>query len=117
MLEGLSPNGATDVIDQDVDAAILLVGLGHHPFCAFPGFQVGLHGQGFNALVAQLASNALHVVRDVHQYKTGTFVGGQFGHPPANALGGPRHYHHLVGEARGHATFSSTADTLGVNFS
>ena len=117
MLERLGPDGAAHVVDQDVDAAILLMGLGHHHFRTFPSFQVGLHGQGFRALVAQLGCNALHVVRDVHQYQAGTFGGGQFGHSPANALGSTGDHHHLAGETRGHATFSSTADTLGVNFS
>jgi len=41
MLEGLGPDGAADVVDEDVDAAEALHGLGHHALGVGVALQVG----------------------------------------------------------------------------
>ena len=89
-----------------------LVSSGHDAFGTFPGFQVSLQGQGFDALLPQVGGHALHIVGNVHQHQPGALGAGQFGNPLADALGGAGDDHHLAAEAGAHAT--SSAVTLGV---
>ena len=112
--EGPHPNGAADIVDQDVDAAEAgQCGL-HRAGCPIVGLQVAAVGEG---LGAGLGRDFADEVRPIDQQNPPTLGGDAQGEAPADALGGSGHDHDLAGEAFREHHAAALAVSLGANFS
>ncbi|MNP41831.1 hypothetical protein D3C76_1355550 [compost metagenome] len=101
MFERLGPDGAADVVDQDVQPAETLDGLGDHALALGEAFQVGGEGQHIAGL-AQLVEQFMDQLGAVHRDQLRALFHQPFGDTAADALGGAGDQGDLVFESLSH---------------
>jgi hypothetical protein len=88
MLEGLGPDGSTDVVDEDVDTAETLFRGIRHPMAVGELLEIGGHGQDFDALGAELIGQFMDQFGTVDQQQATTLFAHALGDATADALCG-----------------------------
>ncbi len=86
MLERLGPDGAADVVNQDVEPPEALFRCIHHPMAVGELFEVGGQGQHLGAL-PQLVDEFVHQLGAIHRYQPSAFGDETLGHATPDALG------------------------------
>lgn len=95
MLEGLGPDGSTDVVDEDVETAETLFRGIHHPMAIGELLEVGGQGQDFGAL-PQLIGQFMDQFGTVHGYQPAAFLDESLGDTATDALGRAGNHRDLV---------------------
>jgi hypothetical protein len=106
VLERLGPDGAADVVDQDVEAAEGFHRTGHDPGAIGVLFQVG--GEGEHALASQFVDQ----LGTVYRHHLRAFSLQPPAHAPADALSGTGDQGDLALESVVHMQISSSRETL-----
>lgn len=99
MLEGLGPDGAANVVDQNVDTSETHLG-GSHDAGAF-GVLLKVGGKDQRPLMLQF----MHEFRAVDRHQPGALFQQALGDTPADALGGTGHQRNLGVETWSHGGF------------
>ncbi|MCY1446011.1 hypothetical protein D9M71_625520 [compost metagenome] len=101
MFERLGPDGAADVVDQDVQPAETLDGLGDHALALGEAFQVGGQGQHV-AVLARLVEQFVDQLGAVHRHQPCALFQQPLGDAAADALCGAGDEGDLVFESLSH---------------
>jgi len=96
MLERLGPDGAADVVDEDVQPAKALDGGLHDLLAVGAFFHVGCQREHFGGRSEQFIAQLIDQIGAVDQHQAGAFGGQAQGHAAANALGRAGDHRDLV---------------------